>query len=60
MLPCEHLTYLGDLYSLNEYFKMICDNLGIELQQIPHENKSKHEHYTGPYDEETREIVAEK
>lgn len=60
MLPWEHLNHIGDLYSLNEDFKMICDKLGIELQQIPHENKSEHKHYTEYYDAETKQIVAEK
>jgi hypothetical protein len=60
MLPWEHLNHIGDLYSLNEDFKMICDKLGIELQQISHENKSEHKPYAEYYDEETKQIVAEK
>jgi hypothetical protein len=58
MLPCEHLNYIGDLHSLNEDFKKICNKLAIPHQQLPHINKSQHKHYTEYYDDETRAIVA--
>ena len=52
------MDFIGRFENLQGDYDTLCDTIGKPRVQLPHLNKSKHDHYAKYYDDETRRVVA--
>ena len=54
------VDFVGRLENFGEDLRWVCDRTGIELEAVPHKNRSDHTHYSELYTPETEQIVRER
>ena len=55
-----HFDFVGRMENIQTDFDALCDKLGLQRMTIPHVNTTEHGDYREYYDDESREIIAEK
>lgn len=58
--PLEQMNFIGRFENFQKDFDLVCQNIGIPQGELTHAYKTKHKNYIEYYDDETREIVAER
>ena len=52
--------FIGRLETIQKDWDFICNKMNVPIRNLPFRNKSQHKYYTEYYNDETRQIVAEK
>ena len=58
--PPPRFSFVGRVENLQHDFDALCDKLGLERMKMPHLNATRHHHWREYYDDESRDIIAEK
>lgn len=56
----DYVDFIGKFENITADMNRVCEEIGIPFDGFPRINKTEHKHYTEHYDDETREIVAQK
>jgi len=54
------MDYVVKFENLNQSLDLLAGRLSVDNVKLPHTNKSNHKHYTEYYDDETKQMVAER
>tara|TARA_B110000495_G_scaffold64587_1_gene54950 strand:- start:7140 stop:7772 length:633 start_codon:yes stop_codon:yes gene_type:complete len=52
------VDFVGKFENLQQDFNTVCHSIGLSQRLVPHINISKYKHYTKYYDEDTKQVVA--
>lgn len=53
----EELDYIGNVEYLENDWKLICQEIGIEPYELPRFNVSKHNEWSSYYNEDTKKVI---
>ena len=54
------VDFIGRLENFDDDVRRVFDRVGVEIELVPHRNRSKHTHYSAFYTPETEEIVRQR
>lgn len=55
-----NLDFIGRFENMQEDYNYVCDQIGAEKKELPHIHQSRRRHYSYYYDDNLRDLVAEK
>ena len=56
----EQINFIGCYEELQKDFNVVCNQIGIEPYELPHYNKSQHEHWSTFWDDELNAYIEHK
>jgi hypothetical protein len=56
----EKINFIGCYEELQKDFNVVCNQIGIEPYELPHYNKSQHEHWSTFWDDELNAYIEHK